>query len=164
MDFSAAGLSDLNEVAALYLAAIKQMDAQSIPQWDEIYPSREILAEDIARGEMELLRMEGRIVAAFTLNDRCDEEYALGTWHLPEARFCVIHRLCIHPSFQGRGVAGCVMDYIEQSLHVRGFESIRLDAFSQNPFALRLYEKRGYEKAGEVSFRKGVFYLYEKKL
>lgn len=42
--------------------------------------------------------------------------------------------------------------------------AIRLDVFSQNPFALKLYEKCGYAKTGTVNWRKGIFYLMEKYL
>jgi hypothetical protein len=40
--------------------------------------------------------------------------------------------------------------------------AIRLDAFTLNPGAIRLYEGRGYRKAGSVRFRKGMFNCYEK--
>lgn len=43
-------------------------------------------------------------------------------------------------------------------------ESIRLDVFTQNPFALRLYEKTGYRKTGTADWRKGKFILMEKVL
>ena len=56
------------------------------------------------------------------------------------------------------------MDFLEQSVLDRGLRAIRLDAFSLNPAALKLYESRGYERAGEIQFRKGLFYLYEKRL
>lgn len=164
MEFSFAQKSDLNELVSLYRLAVSRMDEQGVYQWDEIYPSADILASDIERGEMELLRIEGGIAAAFTLNAQCDAEYALGAWRFPESRFAVVHRLCVHPAYQGQGVASRVMDYVESSLRKRGFDSVRLDAFSENPAALRLYEKRGYEKVGEVRFRKGLFYLYEKTL
>ncbi|MEA5047354.1 MAG: GNAT family N-acetyltransferase [Eubacteriales bacterium] len=164
MGFSTALATDLEKVCDLYRAATEQMDAQGINQWDERYPTREILTDDIARGEMELLHMGGAIAAAFTLNSRCDGEYAQGQWRFPTSHFCVIHRLCVHPAFQGQGVAGRIVDYIELSMLLRGYESIRLDAFSQNPSALRLYESHGYRKAGEVTFRKGLFYFYEKNL
>ncbi|MDP4147194.1 MAG: GNAT family N-acetyltransferase, partial [Bacillota bacterium] len=39
-----------------------------------------------------------------------------------------------------------------------------LDVFSLNPFALKMYYKQGYIKVGEVNWRKGKFYLMEKKL
>ena len=34
----------------------------------------------------------------------------------------------------------------------------------KNPFATKMYEKIGYEKTGSAEWRKGLFYLYEKKL
>lgn len=56
------------------------------------------------------------------------------------------------------------MELIESIIQSKGIETIRLDAFSQNPIALRMYENLGYKKVGEVNFRKGLFYLYEKKI
>lgn len=162
--FERAVPADLPEVLALFQAATKQMDEQNIPQWDDLYPNREILASDIARGELTVCRVGENIACVFVLSIQFDEEYVQGFWRYPDARFCVLHRLCVHPAFQNRRVAQRAMDYIEQTLKSKGFESVRLDAFSLNPYALRLYESRGYEKVGEVTFRKGLFYLYEKKL
>lgn len=36
--------------------------------------------------------------------------------------------------------------------------------FIENPYALRLYDKCGYRNAGTVLWRKGEFYLMEKRL
>lgn len=44
------------------------------------------------------------------------------------------------------------------------YESVRLDVFSKNPYAIRLYENNSYEKRGNVCWRKGEFYLMEKKI
>ena len=164
MTFERAVPSDLPEVLRLFQAATKHMDEQGIPQWDEVYPNREVLSEDISRGELTVGRIGGKIACVFVLSARHDDEYAQGRWRYPESRFCVLHRLCVHPDFQHRRIAARAMDFIEDALRESGFETIRLDAFSQNPYALRLYESRGYEKIGEVRFRKGLFYLYEKKL
>lgn len=164
LHFERAVPADLPEVLRLFQAATKQMNEQGIPQWDDVYPNRDVLTEDIACGEMTVGRIEDRIACVFVLSEQYDEEYAQGTWRYPESRFCVLHRLCVHPDFQHRKVAARAMDYIEESLSQAGVESVRLDAFSLNPFALRLYESRGYEKVGQVHFRKGLFYLYEKAL
>ena len=56
------------------------------------------------------------------------------------------------------------MQLIEDILRTRGIETIRLDAFSLNPIALKMYEKLGYQRVGEVTWRKGLFYLFEKKI
>lgn len=45
-----------------------------------------------------------------------------------------------------------------------GNSSIKLDAFTQNPIALSLYEKLGYKVKGYADWRKGKFVLMEKVL
>ena len=164
MEFSFASQRNLPELLALYRAAIDRMDAQGILQWDEIYPSDDILEKDVASGLMQIGRCNGQIAVAFLLEECADGEYEPAAWRYSEPRFIVLHRLCVHPTFQGQGVARQTMDYLEQSVQARGIRTIRLDAFSLNPAALKLYESRGYEKAGEIYYRKGLFYLYEKLL
>ena len=164
MDFSYARSDDFSELLALYRAAIARMDEQNIPQWDEIYPSAEILQEDVTSGQMQIGRLNGKIAVAFLLEECSEEDYEEADWRYRDPRFIVLHRLCVHPAFQGQGIARQTMDYLEQAVLDRGLYAIRLDAFSLNPSALKLYESRGYEKAGEIRFRKGLFYLYEKRL
>lgn len=43
-------------------------------------------------------------------------------------------------------------------------ESIRLDVFTKNPYAQKLYRKNGYQVRGFADWRKGRFDLMEKKL
>ena len=164
MEFSTAQAKDLAEILRLFRAATTQMDAHGVYQWDEIYPDEGILGEDIARGNLTVGTIDGRIAVAFMLDYCEDSDYESADWQYSEQNIAVLHRLCVHPDFQGRGVARQAMDYLENEVRAQGIKTIRLDAFSQNPTALHLYESRGYQKAGEISYRKGLFYLYEKKL
>ena len=72
--------------------------------------------------------------------------------------------LVVHPDFQNRGIAVATMKELEKQIKDMKINTIRLDAYSQNPYALKLYEKLGYVKTGEARWRKGLFYLYEKKI
>lgn len=56
------------------------------------------------------------------------------------------------------------MLHAEEDALSMGFQAIRLDAFSENPFALKLYGNRGYSRAGYADRRKGRFYLMQKYL
>ena len=154
---------DFPTVLALYRRAVDSMDACGIFQWDEHYPSKAVLENDISSGEMRLVCDDERIVGAVVLNDRQDEDYARGDWFFEEPA-AVVHRLCIDPECQHHGFGRQAIGLAEAALREHGFQSVRLDAFSQNPYALRLYESLGYRKAGEVHYRKGLFYLYEKSL
>ena len=57
-----------------------------------------------------------------------------------------------------------VLSHIETQIKEMGYQSIRLDVFSENPFAQRLYRNNGYEHRGYADWRKGRFDLMEKKI
>jgi ribosomal protein S18 acetylase RimI-like enzyme len=155
---------DLEEVWGLFSAAIASMQSKGIDQWDESYPDKERLKQDIAKGEMHLLRENGRIAATVVMNREENEEYQDGDWLWGGLRFAVLHRLCVHPDFQGKGIGEKTVRLAEAYLLRAGFEAIRLDTFPKNPQAMRLYERLGYRRAGTVHFDKGEFILFEKRL
>ena len=159
-----AKINDLDEVSALFYAAIEEMNSNNIPQWDEVYPDRKTLEKDIEREEMYLLAVERRIAAVFVLNKEYDELYKTGKWKYPDASFKILHRLCVHPGFQNRGLAKKAMNSIFDMLKSEGIESLRFDGFTLNPYAIKLYHSLSCEIVGTVNFRKGKFYLYEKYL
>lgn len=157
-----AGIQDSEKICMLFEKAISVMNANEIHQWDELYPNQEIIREDILNSQMYLGEIENQIACVFVINQQYDEQYKKGDWKYKESSFMVIHRLCVNPQFQNQGIGTKTMQIIEDMLKNDGIKAIRLDAFSQNPYALRMYEKLGYLKIGEAKWRKGLFYLYEK--
>lgn len=101
---------------------------------------------------------------SFTINKECDAQYENGMWRYPDSEYRVIHRLCVDPICQNRGVAREALGYIEDVLRNAGIETIRLDVFCGNPAALSLYRNSGYEEVGTAQWRKGRFLLMEKHL
>ena len=164
MIYSKANTNQINEVFSVFSAAIINMEKQEIHQWDEIYPDKEIIAEDIARNQMYIGKIDNKITVCFVLSEEYDEEYKNGKWQWPDARFCIIHRLCVSPDFQNRGIAAETLKYIENLCKSQGYDSIRLDCFTENPYSRKLYEKAGYSVVGYADWRKGRFELREKRL
>lgn len=164
IEYRTAVPADTAAIVSMFKAAIKHMNDNGIYQWDDIYPDAFILNSDIKAGQLTIGELNGTIAAAFTLNQDFDEEYNTGAWRYNTLQFMILHRLCVNPAFQNRGIGRNAMLYIEAKIKKEGIECLRLDAFSQNPYSIKLYESLGYQRAGEVEFRKGIFYLYEKKL
>ncbi len=149
-------------VLDIFSRAVVQMNHNGIYQWDEIYPDRDTLRADIERGEMYVYAAQ-QPVACIVLNEEQDETYQAVNWQCG-GRCAVVHRLCVDPQYQNGGVARRMLEAAEELLKRREYTSIRLDAFSHNPFALRLYERSGYINRGEIALRKGRFFCYEKRL
>ncbi len=155
---------DLKQIYELVQSAINTMIRQNIFQWDEIYPDKEILREDILKNQLYVGIIENKIAVIYVLNSQCDDEYKNGQWECNNKPFRIIHRLCVDPAFQNKGIGRITMQHIEEEVINTGIEYIRLDAFSENPFALRLYNNYGYSTVGCAHWRKGKFYLMEKHL
>jgi ribosomal protein S18 acetylase RimI-like enzyme len=156
--------SDLQAILTIYQNAIEHLNHQGIAQWDNIYPDQAIIQDDLENGFSYVCIVDEQIASVFAVNQSYDPEYESGNWRYPEASFAVIHRLCVSPSFQHQGIGHQTMLAAEAVIQGMGFETVRLDAFSQNPAALKMYGRLGYQEAGTVYFRKGRFILMEKKL
>lgn len=162
--FSLAEENNLEEIINMFSAAIEEMNKQNIPQWDEVYPDKNILENDIREKQLYIGKIDDKIVCAYALNGECDEQYINGKWRYLNATYRVIHRVCVNPKFQNQGIGSLTLRNIEKKLKSQAVETIRLDVFSLNPFALKMYYNQGYVKVGEADWRKGKFYLMEKKL
>ncbi len=162
MNYSKARPEEADIVFSVFSAAIKHMEEQEIHQWDEIYPDLQIISEDIGKDQMYIGKIDNKIAVCFVLSEECDEEYKNGKWQWPNARFCVIHRLCVSPDFQNQGIAAKTLNYIENLCKTQGYDSIRLDCYTENPYSRKLYDKAGYSVVGYADWRKGRFELREK--
>ena len=157
-------LDDIPAIDILVKEVIIEMEKNNIMQWDELYPTSEDFLEDIRKNQLFVGCIDNQIAVIFTINQEYDAEYINGKWKDPEKSFDVIHRLCVHPEFQNRGIAKQTMNYIEKQILSEGKQAIRLDVYSKNPYALKLYLGCGYQKVGTVEWRKGTFHLMEKYL
>lgn len=143
----------------------EEMRLAKIFQWDDIYPNKEQLEEDLKEGTLFVARNGEICLGAVSFNEKQEDAYQQVDWRGSDP-VLVVHRLCVDPSFQGQGIAKELMSFGEKLAIKRGYAGIRLDAYSGNPKAVGLYERLGYQKAGSVSFprRDLPFYCFEKIL
>ena len=163
LEYRKATRNDLDEIADIVRSAVDAMERNHIFQWDDLYPAREDFEEDIAHGQLHVGLIHGQIAVLYTFNQTYDQEYDNGDWKYQDEPFYVIHRLCVNPTFQHKGIAQSTLSHIEQQATAMGIHVIRLDVFSQNPYALRLYHSSGYTEVGHADWRKGRFFLMEKR-
>jgi ribosomal protein S18 acetylase RimI-like enzyme len=164
MDISPGNRGDLTAVMDLVRDCISYMESQGIHQWDELYPNCKVFEKDLGKRLLYLAKEEeGQCLGMVTLHDYQPAEYALVKWQFVTDRFMVIHRLAVHPHFEGQGLAKRLMEFAEEKARDGGYEAIRLDAFTENPRALGLYNRLGYRNAGTVTFRNRLFLCFEKK-
>lgn len=164
MEYRLGEEKDLDQICELVSGAIENMEAHGIHQWDEFYPLREDFAEDISKQTLYVVSEGEELIALYVISDESDEAYQSAVWENPDGTAYILHRFCVSPKEQNRGIGKQLLLHIEQQVKAMGYESIRLDTFVENPFAQRLYRHNGYEPRGYADWRKGRFDLMEKKL
>lgn len=139
---------------------------KGIDQWDEVYPNKEVFLNDIRNDSLFIVRSNNlqEIIGCIVLNEYQDREYQDVNWKYDGGKVAVIHRLMVHPQYEGRGIAQHLVRYVEELVKKSQYDAIRLDVFCKNPRAINFYNKLGYEVAGKVTFRKGFFWCCEKSL
>jgi len=158
---------DLEQLLAVVKSCGQNLIEQGIFQWNEKYPSKEVLLEDIELQELWKLEHGISIVGLIVLTENEDAEYQQVKWLTKNQKHLYIHRLAVHPDFQGKGYAQKLMDFAESFATENNYNSIRLDTFSQNKRNQQFYEKRNYIKLESIYFpnqSEFPFYCYEKIL
>lgn len=159
-----AKLPEIPEILELTKACAEEMASRGIYQWNESYPSRSVLENDVDRGELYLLENSKSLLGIIALTPLMDEEYKGVSWLTPNHKNLYVHRLAVDPKYQGLGHAQQLMSFAETYAREGNFTSIRLDTFSKNPRNQRFYEQRGYTRLGNVYFpnqSEFPFYCYE---
>ena len=164
MNYRLAKESDIENISDIVKSAIVEMENNNIFQWDDIYPTKEDFLIDIKKGQLYIGLLDDNICVVYTVNKEYDEQYKNGEWKYSNCEYRIIHRFCVNPKYQNRGIARNTLNHIENELRKSGIETIRLDVYCKNPFALSLYNNNGYEKVGTAKWRKGNFFLMEKRL
>jgi ribosomal protein S18 acetylase RimI-like enzyme len=165
MMINKSSVQDLEQLLFIVKSCGQNLIEQGIFQWNENYPSKAVLLEDIALQQIWKLEEGNSIVGLIVLTEIEDAEYQHVKWLTKNDKNLYIHRLAVHPNFQGKGFAQKLMNFAENYALENGYKSIRLDTFSQNKRNLQFYEKRNYIKLESIYFPNQSafpFYCYEK--
>ena len=150
---------DREEILALYKAQI----GREFCPWDEHYPSTETIDADFARDGLLVLKEDGIIKAAISVEED-DEVDRLPCWNKnlePEGELA---RLAVLPTEQNRGLARIMLERGMEELKRRGCNGIHILVGKYNTKAIRSYAVFGFDEVGECYLYDQDFLCYEKRL
>ena len=129
MEITRASEQHLDEILKLCRNCSQDMKCKDIDQWDEVYPNKEIFQEDINNHSLYVaVREESReIMGCIVLNNDQEPEYKAVEWLHEQGKFAIIHRLMVHPNYEGKGVARSLIEFVEKLAKDNGYTAIRLD-------------------------------------
>lgn len=146
--------SEIDKIITVTKACAAFMIKNGIYQWNEHYPSKQAFLDDIAQEELYVLEVDKKIIGTIVLSTHMDDEYIPITWLTSNEANLYIHRLSVHPEYQGQGYAQKLMNFAEEYAKNNDFKSVRLDTFSVNKRNVNFYQTRGYKQLGDIFFPK----------
>ena len=116
MDYRLGTLQDLDDICELIKDAIAEMERHGIYQWDELYPTRDDFKEDIEKGTLFVVCEEDALAAFYVISAEYDEQYSNAAWEQDADTAYILHRFCVSPKVQNRGVGRTVLAHIEDQV------------------------------------------------
>lgn len=150
-----AKMSDIDEISHLYRDVTDYLEKHTnYACWiKDVYPVKETALNGLDSDSLYILESNGKIAASVILNDIQPEAYSNLSWNIEASgkEVLVIHTLCVHPNFYGKGIASILIDFTEDLAKQIAAKTIRFDTHSGNLPAAKLYLKKGYKLIGETS-------------
>ena len=150
---------DREEILSLYKAQI----GQEYCPWNEDYPSNEEIDWDFSRDALFVLKADGQIKAAVSL-EKDDAVDSLSCWDENLAPEGELARIAVLPEEQGKGYGRIMIQFGMDELKRRGFRGIRMLVNKLNRKAIRCYAVFGFRVVGECRMYEQNFLCYEKEL
>lgn len=155
--FQKAKEQDQIRIFELYQSVIQS----TFTTWDENYPSKALILEDIRNENLYILIDKDEIVAVGYLgkNENEDDNWAI---HLNNP--FGVARICVNPSYQGRGIGSYFMQKLIDEAKHRGADGMHFHVCTKNIAAMKMYEKVGFSNCGLGKSNYGFdFYKFEMK-
>ena len=151
---------DADAIWALYRSLL----CEPYSTWDEDYPSREIVDEDLLHNDVLVLRLDEGGIGAAIVVEKDGEIEADVPWYPDVTRWCALGRLGVARGMQGRGIARRMLTGAMAHAKAQGYEAVRFLVGAHNVPALRSYAVLGFEVCGRARMWDEDWLCYEKRL
>ena len=164
MNFREAKKEDIESILEVISHAKEYMKRNNSTQWNENYPNKETIINDIEKNIGYVLIVENLIRGYIVVDFSDDEIYKniKGKWK-NFGNYASIHRCAIHKELRGQGYGSELFKFAEKLALSKNIRSVRIDTAPENETMKHLFNKNGYEYCGTV-FIDGEKIAYEKLL
>lgn len=150
---------DLERVMQLVADAQNWFREQGIDQWQDGYPTRELISSDIVGSINYIVELNGIVVATAVISFDGEPTYSVikGRGWLNENRYAVVHRIAVADKCRRKGIAKEILYYAEELCRERSVADIRIDTHRDNLAMRSLLKKMGYTHCGRITLTSGAF-------
>lgn len=159
MEIRKARIEETDEIVSIYKSLISYEGCL----WNEYYPSKEDVINDINNDTLYIIKKDEIIVAVAHagIDEELFKEECLFT-EISNPRD--LARVAVRPDYQKQGLAKTIIKYIEEDLKSNGVDYMILTAGKTNEKALRLYKSLNYKIVGQLKDHGFEMLIHEKKI
>lgn len=139
----------LIEILYLLKVCFHGRNSTCLLRWDLQF---DIINADINKGNIYLYRKNGVTLGMVTLELEPNSEFKNISYASRSLNPLLAHRLAVHPNWKNQGIENKILQFIEQFAHLKGYTSIRIDAYAENTEAIDTYNKFHYLETGQIQF------------
>lgn len=149
---------DVERIMELVSEAQEWFAKQGIDQWQDGYPTREIIENDIVGANNYVIEYNGIIVATSSIAFDGEPTYSTiykGAW--PNSNdYAVVHRIMVANSMKRKGIAREILAFAEGLCVERGVSDIRIDTHHDNVAMRTMLKRLGYSHCGRITLTSGA--------
>lgn len=152
MVFRKATPRDLEHIMHIITEAQQLLAANKIDQWQNGYPNKQVILDDIKQAESFVFVKDNEIIATTALSFRPEPTYnqiVQGSW-LTETPYAVIHRIAIKAPYRGQLYAQQLFQQCETLVAQQGVQSIKIDTHPDNIAMQKLLHKCHFQYCGII--------------
>ena len=151
--------ADLPSLMPIFEEARGTIAALGIDQWQNGYPSEQVVLADIEKGRSYLSEFDGKICGTFAVIDDGEPTYDKiydGEWLTGESdSYIAIHRVAISVASRGSGLSRRIIDFAADLARASNRKSLRIDTHRGNVVMRRMLEKNGFIFCGVIYLENG---------
>ncbi len=151
----AATPADVDAIMPVIHDAQRYLGAQCIDQWQDDFPNRSVIENDIACAEAYIIDDDGKVAGYFVLYAPPEPVYQHiedGKWIYSGDNYGAMHRVAISDGYRGRGLAHMIYDKCEERSRELGYTSLRVDTHPDNRIMRHMAQSHGFLECGFVYY------------
>jgi GNAT superfamily N-acetyltransferase len=152
--------SEIPSLMTIFEEARGTIAALGIDQWQNGYPSEDVIITDVEKEQSYLCELDGVICGTFAMLTESEPTYDKiydGHWLTGDEShdYIAIHRVAISVSSRGSGLSGKIIEHAAEFARKNGRKSLRIDTHRGNKVMRRMLEKNGFIHCGVIYLENG---------
>ncbi len=153
-------MKDIDEIVPILEEARRTIASLGINQWQDGYPNREVIEEDVRLDRSYVLLKDGHVIGTFAMIPDGEPLYDViedGHWTTGDDNWSynAVHRVAIAVSSRGSGASTQMIRFAGDLTRMSGKTSVRIDTHEGNRVMRRMLEKHGFVHCGTIHLANG---------